>query len=45
MNKKEYEICKVRKHQKSGLKAGDWDICEFCGIKFRYVTKLEEQDA
>lgn len=43
MNKKEYAICLKRKHQKSNLKIDGWDICEFCGVKFRYVTRLEEQ--
>lgn len=43
--KREYKICKVRKHQKSGMRNGEWDVCEFCLTQFRYVTKMEEQDA
>lgn len=42
--RKEYEICKKRKHQKSGVVLSGWDICAFCGTHFRHVTKLEEKN-
>lgn len=48
MNKQEYAICQERKHVKSGQKVneeGVWDVCKYCGVLFRYVTKLEEKDA
>lgn len=47
-NKKQYQICKERKHVKSGQKVVDgetWDVCKYCQVLFRYVTRLEEKDA
>lgn len=42
--KREYEICKKRKHQKSGMRVDQWDVCEFCLTQFRYINKMEEKD-
>ena len=42
MNAEEYKICKVRKHAAGG-KDGEWIICKFCGVKYKYITKLVEQ--
>lgn len=42
--KEEYDICKVRKHQKSGMKVQEWDVCEFCQTLFKYVTELREKN-
>jgi hypothetical protein len=40
----EYEICKIRGHVSGNTgisnSSGDWSICKYCGIMFRYeVTK------
>lgn len=48
-DKEQYEICKVRKHQKSGKtmtndSKGAWEICEYCKTWFRYITKTEESN-
>ncbi len=40
----EYEVCKLRGHQKSNLRDGEWDICKFCGTHFKWSTVLKEKD-
>ncbi len=41
--KEQYEICKERRHQKSGMVTpSGWDICKYCQTYFRYLTTLEE---
>lgn len=43
-----YKICKQRGHSACGVQLTShppWDICKFCGVAFRFETKLLEKDA
>lgn len=46
--RREYEICKQRKHQASGQMVGDengsWQICKFCDTQFQYATVMKERN-